>query len=189
LALGAALSLATATSASAQSAPSQAEPAYSVEAAVPAYSVDMVVAVFVKDKAVFEAYRRTTRYICLGDSVDCPRKHPPAPTCFDLVVSFQDDSDKLTVGAQDNLNQFAKALLDPRLKGEKFEIAGHANVARDEEHDLRLSERRAISVVSYLASRGVDKSLLSAKGVGAMKPRVADPRSPENSRVEARLAQ
>jgi len=161
-------------------APAQAEPAY---------SIDTVVAIFVKDKAVAEAYKRATRQICLEDEVDCPKKHPPALASFDLLVTFQHDSDRLTQAAKDNLIQFAKALLDPRLKGEKFEIDSHTNVVGDEEYNLRLSELRAISVVSYLASQGVNRSLLLAQGFGATKPRVADPRSPENNRVEVHLTQ
>ena len=178
LALGAALSMISGFPAFVE--PAQAEPAF---------SVDPVVAVFVKDKAVAEAYKRATREICLEDAGDCPKKHAPVPTSFDLLVSFQDDSDRLTQAAKDNLNQFAKALLDPRLKGEKFEIDSHTNAVGAEEHNLRLSEQRANSVASYLASLGVDRSLLISKGFGASKPRVADPRSPENSRVEVHLTQ
>ena len=104
-------------------------------------------------------------------------------------MRFKDASDKLTQADKNNLNCFAKAMLDPRLEGEKFEIDSHTNAVGAEDYDLRLSERRAISVVSYLASQGVDRSLLIAKGFGATKPRVADPHSPENSWIEAHLAQ
>jgi OOP family OmpA-OmpF porin len=44
-------------------------------------------------------------------------------------------------------------------------------------------------VVSYLASEGIDKSLLTAKGFGKAKPRVANPYSPENRRVETHLSE
>lgn len=178
LALGAALSLVVGFAAFATPAHAEAP-----------YSVDTVVAIFVKDKAVAEAYKRGTRSICLEDAVDCPKKQARAPASFDLLVRFKDASDKLTQADKNNLNHFAKAMLDPRLEGEKFEIDSHTNAVGAEEYDLRLSERRAISVVSYLASQGVDRSLLIAKGFGATKPRVADPHSPENSWIEAHLAQ
>ncbi len=123
-----------------------------------AYSPDIVLAVFIKDKAVAEAYRiRRTRVICLGRAAECPKEQPPAPASFDLLVSFQDNSDKLTQPAKDNLRQFAKALMDPRLKGEKFEIDGHTSAVDGEKYNLHLSERRANSVVSYLASQGVTR--------------------------------
>ncbi len=54
-------------------------------------------------------------------------------------------------------------------------------------YNLDLSERRANAVVSYLASQGIDPSLLMPKGFGKSKPRVADPYSAENRRVETHL--
>ena len=156
--------------------------------AEPAYSVDTLVAVFVKDKAVAEAYKiRRTRDVCLGGEARCPKKQAPAPTNFDLLVNFQSNSAALPRAAKDNLRQFAKALMDPRLKGEKFAIDGHTSAVGAEEYNLRLSERRAGSVVTYLASQGVDSSLLLPKGFGATELRVADPHSTENNRIEAHL--
>jgi outer membrane protein OmpA-like peptidoglycan-associated protein len=149
-----------------------------------------VIAVFVKDKAVAEAYKiRRTRVICLGSPAGCPKEQPPARASFDLLVSFQNNSDRLTQAAKDNLRQFAKALTDPLLKGAKFEIAAHTAAGGSEESDLRLSQRRAASVVSYLALQGVDSSSLSPRGLGATKPHVADPYGAENDRVEAHLSE
>jgi len=93
----------------------------------------------------------------------------------------------LTQAAKENLNQFARALQDPRLKGEKFEIDGHTDATGAEQYNLGLSERRAAAVVSYLASQGFDPSLLIAKGFGKSKPLVADPYNPQNRRVETHL--
>src|SRR5208337_1022632 len=106
---------------------------------------------------------------------------------FDLLVSFDFDSDKLTQAAKDNLDQFAKALRDPQLKGQKFEIDGHTDATGAENYNLGLSERRANAVVAYLASLGIDPTNLVAKGFGKSKPRVADPYSAENRRVETHL--
>ena len=156
----------------------------------PAYSPDTVIAVFVRDNAVAEAYKiRRTRAVCLGTPAGCPREPPPARASFDLLVSFQNNSDRLTQAAKDNLRQFAKALTDPSLKGKKFEIDAHTRVAGSEEFNLRLSQRRAASVVSYLVLQGVDFSSLSPRGLGATVPSVADPSSAENNRVEAHLTE
>jgi outer membrane protein OmpA-like peptidoglycan-associated protein len=156
----------------------------------PAYSPDKVIAVFVKDRAVAEAYKvRTTRAICLGTPTDCQREKAPARASFDLLANFQNNSDRLTQAAKDNLHQFATALTDPLLKGVKFEIDAHTNATGSEQFDLRLSQRRAASVVSYLALQGVAPSLLSPKGLGATEPRVADPYSAENNRVDAHLTE
>ena len=154
----------------------------------PAYSPDTVIAVFVRDNAVAEAYKiRRTRVICLGSRAGCPKEPPPARASFDLLVSFQNNSDRLTQTAKDNLRQFAKALTDPSLKGKKFEIEAHTSAIGSEQYNLHLSERRAASVVSYLALQGVDASFLLPKGLGATELRVADPSSAENNRIEAHL--
>jgi outer membrane protein OmpA-like peptidoglycan-associated protein len=155
----------------------------------PAYSSDKVIDVFVKDKAAADAFRAAskTRAICIGTAADCPTPKAPAPANFDLLVNFDFNSDKLTQAAKDNLGQFVKALQDPRLKGEKFEIDGHTDATGTEVYNLGLSERRANAVVSFLASQGLDPSALVPKGFGKAKPRVSDPYSPENRRVETHL--
>jgi outer membrane protein OmpA-like peptidoglycan-associated protein len=174
LAFGAAVCLATAPSAFV--VPAQADPAYSAQ---------NVIDIFVKDKAAREAGK--TRAICVGTAADCPAPKAPTPAHFDLLVNFDFNSDKLTQPARDNLDQFAKALQDPRLKGEKFEIDGHTDATGAELYNQGLSERRANSVVSYLSSQGLDASLLIPKGFGKTKPRVANPYSAENRRVETHL--
>ncbi len=155
----------------------------------PAYSADNVVNIFLKDKTTTDDYKAKvkTRGICIGTAAECPTPQPPAQAHFDLLVGFDFNSDQLTRAAKDNLDQFAKALQDPRLKGEKFEIDGHTDATGAEEYNQGLSERRANAVVSYLASKGVDASSLVAKGFGKSKPRVANPYSPENRRVETHL--
>ena len=157
----------------------------------PAYSANKVIDFFTKQKAADAALSAKTRSVCLGTATDCHKQgaEPAAPVQahFDLLVNFEFDSDKLTDEAKQNLDQFAKALLDARLKGEKFEIDGHTDAIGAEEYNLGLSERRANAVVSYLASQGLDPSLLIAKGFGKAKPRVTNPFSPENRRVETHL--
>ena len=100
------------------------------------------------------------------------------------MVNFEFDSDQLTPSAKENLDQFAKALLDPKLKGQKFEIDGHTDATGTEVYNLGLSERRANAVVSYLTAQGLDPADLVAKGFGMTKLRVTDPYSPQNRRVE-----
>jgi len=155
----------------------------------PAYTADKVIDVFVKDKAAADAFKAAskTRAICIGTAADCPTPKAPAPANFDLLVNFDFNSDKLTQTARDNLGQFVKALQDPRLKGEKFEIDGHTDATGTEVYNQGLSERRANAVVSYLTSQGLDSSTLVAKGFGKTRPRVANPYNPENRRVETHL--
>ena len=96
------------------------------------------------------------------------------------MANFEFNSDQLTQAARENLDQFAKAIKDPRLAGWKFEIDGRQRRCRPRRDNQGLSERRADAVVSDLASDGIDKSLLLAKGFGKSKPEVASSYSPEN---------
>jgi OOP family OmpA-OmpF porin len=156
----------------------------------PAYSPEDVIRLFLQQKDALKGGK--TRALCVGTAADCKKQEAaeaPPPVQFDLLANFEFNSDKLTPVARENLDQFAKALKDPRLAGSKFEIDGHTDAVGPEEYNLDLSERRADAVVSYLASEGVDKSLLTAKGFGKAKPRVANPYSPENRRVETHLSE
>jgi len=69
----------------------------------------------------------------------------------------------------------------------KIEIGGHCDWIGGDEYNLRLSQKRAEAVVSYLVSKGVDRSRLIAKGYGEAQP-IADNNTTEgrakNRRVE-----
>jgi OmpA-OmpF porin, OOP family len=151
----------------------------------PAYTSNTVIQLFSKEKAAKKL--GGARKICFQTDPDCGA--PPAQTAtrFDLLVNFEFDSDRLTAPAKENLSQFAKALLDPQLKGSKFEIDGHTDATGTEMYNIGLSDRRAKAVAEYLASQGVDPATLVAHGFGMSKPRVSDPFSPENRRVETHL--
>jgi outer membrane protein OmpA-like peptidoglycan-associated protein len=154
-----------------------AHPAY----AGPAYKAQAVADFFAK------AALGKAKTICFGTAADCPQPPPDASAKFDLLVAFEFDSDKLTAAAKENLDQFAQALHDPRLKGQRFEIDGHTDATGPEQYNLGLSERRANAVIAYLAAQGVDARELIGKGFGKTKPRTSDPFSPENRRVETHL--
>ncbi len=148
--------------------------------AAPAFKAAAVIGFFA------DAAKQQFRPICVGAPADCPA---PASAAVFVLADFTADSDQLTRAAKRNLDEFAKALEDPRLKGRKFEIDGHADGAGAEPYNLQLSERRAAAAVAYLASKGLDQPyLLVAKGFGAAsRPRVANSHSPDNRRVEARM--
>jgi outer membrane protein OmpA-like peptidoglycan-associated protein len=152
--------------------------------AEPAYKAETVADFFTKASSQGKA-----RSICFGTAAECPEQSPAPTARFDLLVNFEFDSDKLTEAAKENLDQFAKAVRDPRLKSQSFEIDGHTDAKGTEQYNLGLSERRASSVVAYLAAQGIDASQLKAKGLGKSKPRVADPFSAENRRVETYLVE
>jgi len=49
-------------------------------------------------------------------------------------------------------------------------IEGHTDNVGSEDYNLILSQRRANSVLNYFITKGIDKSILTAKGLGEVKP-------------------
>jgi outer membrane protein OmpA-like peptidoglycan-associated protein len=72
----------------------------------------------------------------------------------------------------------------------RIEVAGHTDARGTDEFNLWLSQARAESVTTYLASQGVDATRLSAIGYGASQP-IADNVTAaglaRNRRIEFRL--
>ncbi len=69
----------------------------------------------------------------------------------------------------------SQAILDdlaPLLRGTDLnvEIEGHTDATGSARGNLRLSQRRAESVLTYLAGQGVSASQMTATGVGAARP-------------------
>jgi len=157
-----------------------------IAAADPAYKAADIVSHFAAPPSV-----GATRGLCIGTESECTNAvAPPKATtnmAFDLVVNFDYNSDKLTPSAKQNLDEFAKALRDPRLSTAAFLVEGHTDAKGSDKYNLTLSERRAAAVVRYFGEKGVDTSKLVAKGYGKMKPRTPDPADPANRRVETRL--
>lgn len=52
----------------------------------------------------------------------------------------------------------------------EIEISGHTDSKGNDEYNQKLSEERAISVVDYIVSKGIDKSRLTAVGYGELQP-------------------
>ena len=108
------------------------------------------------------------------------------PSGYDLMVTFEIDSAVLTPQARQNLDAFAQALRSPALSRLRFAVEGHTDATGSPEHNLKLSENRAASVVGYLVAHGVDAARLISAGYGETRPRIDDPGHPDNRRVETR---
>ena len=102
---------------------------------------------------------------------------------FKLEVEFDTGSAKIRGGNVKELDELAELLKDGKTKGE---IGGHTDNVGQPESNLSLSQERAISVVAYLARKGVPKEALSAKGYGDTKP-VAANDTPENKQKNRRV--
>jgi len=104
-----------------------------------------------------------TRALCIGTESECAKNvvaKPKPASNFDLVVNFEYNSATLTKSARTNLDEFAKALKDPRLDTSSFVVEGHTDGKGGDTYNLDLSTRRANAVVEYLKEKGVDEDTL-----------------------------
>jgi outer membrane protein OmpA-like peptidoglycan-associated protein len=106
---------------------------------------------------------------------------------FNLLVSFEYASAKLSTSAQANLREFAKGINDPDLAKATFVIEGHTDGIGSTNYNQRLSEDRAQAVTQYLVNLGVSRDRLKTVAYGESRPKVADVNDPANRRVESKL--
>jgi outer membrane protein OmpA-like peptidoglycan-associated protein len=102
-------------------------------------------------------------------------------------VQFEFDSHRILPVSHDLLNEVAQVIKDnPQIK--KIEVEGHASSEGSASHNLRLSDRRANSVMQYLTRQGqIPKEMLQAKGYGVSRPIASndtDEGREKNRRVE-----
>ncbi len=103
-------------------------------------------------------------------------------------VNFVTNSDQLTDVAKVRLDEIIPGLLgQPDLK---VEIGGHTDSRGAKAYNLKLSERRAASVRSYLIAKGVNAANLTSHGFGDQQP-IASNKTAEgqaqNRRVEFKV--
>ena len=132
------------------------------------------------------------RAVCIGTNTDCAAKNAAKEAAadikaFDLLITFELGSDRLSAQAQENLAEFAKALSGEKLSQTTFNIDGHTDARGSDGFNKTLSERRAAAVVAFLESQGISRDRLTAKGHGESSPRDEDPFAAVNRRVEATL--
>jgi outer membrane protein OmpA-like peptidoglycan-associated protein len=128
------------------------------------------------------------RGICIGTAEECSKdQQQAAPAGLDMLINFDLNSADLTEQARANLNEFAKALKDERLRAATFIVEGYTDASGDERYNDRLSERRAQSVTAFLLANGIALERVKAVGMGEKNPRVPNPYDPVNRRVEMRI--
>ena len=83
-------------------------------------------------------------------------------------VHFEFDSSQLTRESERRLDEIVAGLrLEPEVV---FEIAGHTDSVGLDEYNDRLSQARALSVMRYLAGRGLESERMTARGYGERQP-------------------
>lgn len=108
----------------------------------------------------------------------------PQPKSIDLVIQFDLDSAKLKPDSKPLLGSLVEAMKSDRLAAIKFKIEGHTDAQGSEQHNLKLSQSRADSVMTYLTSQGVNKERLVGEGKGFSDLLLPEkPKAAENRRV------
>ncbi|MPS27882.1 MAG: OmpA family protein [Alcaligenaceae bacterium] len=110
---------------------------------------------------------------------------PAAPAAISMQIQFAFGSDQIAESSRRSIDNLAAALASSELKGRMFTVAGHTDGVGSADYNMRLSQRRAASVKTYLVGHGVDASRLRTVGKGQtelLNP--VDPRAAENRRVE-----
>lgn len=102
----------------------------------------------------------------------------------DIKMTFLLGSAELTAEAKATLDRFARALAAVGSY-RPFTVEGHTDSSGSAATNRALSQARAQSVVDYLASRGIDRSRLNARGLGPDRPLPGRAGTdPANRRVE-----
>jgi len=99
-------------------------------------------------------------------------------------VNFKVDSAVLTPNAKSILDGVAQNLINFPQKND-IEVHGHTSSEGSDSHNLKLSQRRSQSVVSYLKQKGVTNKL-TARGYGEKLP-VADNSTQEGRELNRRV--
>ena len=87
---------------------------------------------------------------------------------FEAVVLFDFDSTEIKSEAHPLLNKASDILkMNPEIN---VQIDGHTDNIGTSRYNMKLSERRAIAVMEYIVSKGVDTKRLTIKGFGLTKP-------------------
>lgn len=109
---------------------------------------------------------------------------PEAPRSVDLVINFNFDSASLQPASKPLLDVLAIALSSDKLKTIRFKVEGHTDAKGHQAYNQQLSSRRAESVVSYLAEKGVAKDRMLPEGKGFSELLYPEkPTAMENRRV------
>ena len=103
---------------------------------------------------------------------------------FKSDVLFDIDSSTLSYSSQSALEEAAQVFAEhPKTA---IVVQGHTDSTGSEDHNQRLSERRARAVMNYLSQRGIDSTRMVALGFGEGQP-VAGNDSSEGRKMNRRV--
>ena len=129
-----------------------------------------------------------TRGIRVGSVPPAATRPAASQPAVTLMVQFATGSADLTPQATQVLDQLGRALTDQSLAGYRFRIEGHTDTVGTREQNKALSDRRAATVVDYLAEKfHVDRARVEAIGMGEdglLIPTGDQTPEPRNRRVQ-----
>ena len=103
-------------------------------------------------------------------------------------ITFASNSADIASSSYEELNRLVDLLkLNTQFK---VEISAHTDDKGADAYNMKLSDRRANSVVNYLRLKGIPSNRLVAKGYGKTKPLVpntSDENRAKNRRVEFKI--
>lgn len=118
-------------------------------------------------------YRQALRVDSVQKSQEYVLQFPlPSITAPVLVrnVFYAFDSAELTEDSREALDRLTTLLKEnPNVT---IELSAHCDYRGNDAYNLRLSQRRAESVVNYLIEHGIEKARLTAKGYGEESPKI-----------------
>ena len=85
-------------------------------------------------------------------------------------IFFEFDKSNITQQGAFELNKVVDIM--KRNPSMKVKVEAHTDTRGSDVYNLKLSERRAVSTMQYILSKGIDKDRLQAKGYGESNPKV-----------------
>ena len=107
---------------------------------------------------------------------------------FDSGILFDVDSDALRTAARQNLQNLANSL--QKYRRTNVLLVGHTDATGSESYNQSLSQRRASTAASFLASQGLTRPRVETAGRGELEPVAANDSErgrQQNRRVEVAI--
>ena len=109
------------------------------------------------------------------DDDGCPDERPRYVFRFETPlilysILFKSGSDELLEASSPVLDDLAESLR--KQASLKVRVEGHTDDRGDDDRNLSLSQRRALSVINALIERGIDRRRLTYQGYGESRPMV-----------------
>jgi outer membrane protein OmpA-like peptidoglycan-associated protein len=144
------------------------------------------------DETLTDHKRPVQPKVLTGDAVIIKRPkraridHKAAKSESGYYIHFAFDSERLEEEYREHLNKLAIVLNSPAMKENCVKITGHTDTVGNAKYNLKLSQRRAKSVLVYLtAQKKINQKRFTISAVGEAQP-LPDKKgtSPFNRRVE-----